>query len=198
MTLSDGELLARGPALIQPFDRRRVQPASYDLVLHEELQVPSLEGYLTAVDLRKHNPRDLLKPVRIQGSFELPPGGCVLGSTQETVTCPGDLVARVEGKSSLGRLFLAVHITAGWIDSGFTGQITLEIVNHGPWVVVLWPGMPIAQINFAKLSQPCLIPYGSPTLGSHYQGQKGPTPAAGKRNESSNEVQERVESTLDR
>jgi len=195
MTLSDGELLTRGPSLIQPFDRRRVQPASYDLILHEELQVPSKGG---TVDLRKHDPWSLLEPVRIQGGFELPPGGCVLGSTQETVTCPEDLVARVEGKSSLGRLFLAVHITAGWIDSGFTGQITLEIVNHGPWGVVLWPGMPIAQLNFAKLSQPCVVPYGSPTLGSHYQGQKGPTPAAGKRNESANEVQEGVESALDR
>ena len=114
------------------------------------------------------------------------------------MACPSDLVARVEGKSSLGRLFMAVHVTAGWIDSGFTGQITLEIVNHGPWVVVLWPGMPIAQINFARLTRPCLTPYGTPALGSHYQNQKGATSAVGKRDEASHQIQKRVESEVDR
>jgi dCTP deaminase len=198
MILSDGELLVRGYSLIHPFDPKRVQPASYDLTLHEDLQVPPAVRYSTTIDLRKHNPRDFMRPVRIQEEFELPPGGCILGSTQERISCPEDLVARVEGKSSLGRLFLAVHVTAGWIDSGFTGQVTLEIVNHGPWVVVLWPGMPIAQINFVTLSQSCLKPYGSPGLGSHYQGQTGPTPASGKRDETAHEVQEGVESTVDR
>lgn len=187
MILSDNDLLVLGPSLLHPFSPLRVQPASYDLILHEDLQVPGKAW--NPVDLRKHSPRDLMRSVRIESKgFELQPGECVLGSTQETVSCPVDLVARVEGKSSLGRLFLAVHVTAGWIDSGFTGQVTLEIVNHGPWVVVLWPGMPIAQINFAKLNQPCCKPYGTPGLGSHYQGQQGPTPAAGKRDEASQQI----------
>lgn len=196
--LSDGDLLVRGPALIQPFDAKQVQPASYDLTLHESILVPSLAGYNREVDLRKHNPRDLLESRQIQNEYKLLPGKCLLVSTQETVFCPLDLVARVEGKSSLGRLFLAVHVTAGWIDSGFTGQVTLEIVNHGPWVIVLWPGMPIAQINFGSLTQPCLTPYGTPGLGSHYQGQRGPTSASGNRNEVSDKVQEGTEPTLGR
>ena len=196
MILSDGDLLKLGPSLLDPFNPERVQPASYDLALHKKLQVPSV-GH--TVDLRKHNPRKLSEAVCIpHHGFELYPGRCVLGSTQETVACPSDLVARVEGKSSLGRLFLAVHVTAGWIDSGFTGQITLEIVNHGPWVVVLWPGMPISQINFAHLTQPCRTPYGTPSLGSHYQGQMGPTPAVGNRDAAPHQIQEGVESKMDR
>lgn len=113
--------------------------------------------------------------------FELRPDQAILGCTTEIVRCPLDLSARIEGKSSLGRLFLAVHITAGVIDAGFKGQITLEIVNHGPWNIVLYPGMPIAQLSYWTLTSPVEIPYGSSRLGSHYLGQMGPTPASGKR-----------------
>jgi dCTP deaminase len=87
-------------------------------------------------------------------------------------------MARVEGKSTLGRIFLAVHITAGFIDPGFNGKITLEVVNHGPWNLVLWPGMKIAQISFSKMSKECSKPYGSLGLKSHYQGQNGVTAAS--------------------
>ncbi len=180
--LPDSELLSRGSRLIDPFNPECVQPGSYDLALHHEIGVPTSTHLGQSVDLRRHNPKEFVTKEKIFSvGYELVPGACVLGSTIETVRCPDDCVARVEGKSSLGRLFLAVHVTAGFIDPGFQGQVTLEIANHGPWVVILWPGMPIAQINFAHLLSPCAKPYGSAGLGSHYQGQKGPTPAAGKR-----------------
>jgi dCTP deaminase len=113
--------------------------------------------------------------------YELHPRQSVLACTEEVVRCPLDLSARIEGKSSLGRLFMAVHITAGVIDAGFHGQVTLEIVNHGPWTIVLWPSMPIAQVNYFQMTGPCEVPYGSKKLGSHYLGQRGPTPASGRR-----------------
>lgn len=184
MTMPDAELLQRGVTLIEPFDAGMVQPASYDLGLDSTLLVPVKELCGSAVDLRKNNPKRLTTATTIGvDGFELQPGACVLGSTLELIHCPTDYVARVEGKSSLGRLFMTVHVTAGFIDPGFSGQVTLEIVNHGPWTIILWPGMRIAQVNFAEMSSPCLKPYGSPGLGSHYQGQKGPTPSAGNRND---------------
>jgi dCTP deaminase len=180
-TFTDSEILAIASKLISPFDASKVQPASYDLALHPDIRVLSTAAGAT-VDLRTDDPSLLSYPAEIEPEgYHLRPGECVLGSTIESVRCPIDCVARVEGKSSLGRIFLAVHVTAGFVDPGFEGQITLEIVNHSPWNLVLWPGMPIAQINFARTSGPCARPYGSSGLGSHYQGQRGPTPAAGKR-----------------
>jgi len=187
MVYPDSEFIKHGESLITPFDPKRVQPASYDLSLYEELLVPKPVGPTgtrpvnRVVDLREDNPKKLIESVKIKDRYELIPGACVLGSTVETVHCPTNAAARVEGKSSLGRLFLAVHVTAGFIDPGFNGQVTLEIVNHGPWTVVLWTGMPIAQINFSTLLYTCDRPYGSPVLDSHYQGQRGPTAAAGER-----------------
>lgn len=177
--ISDRTLRLEGPHWIQPFDVRLVQPSSYDLTLSSDLLVPNP---YKRIDLRVDEPRDHMKPVSFTDEYELHPGSCVLGSTIETVTCPLHLTSRIEGKSSIGRLFVSVHITAGVIDSGWHGQLTLEIVNHGPWTVVLWPGMPIAQLSFMKLEGKCEVPYGSGKLKSHYQNQVGPVASAGKRN----------------
>jgi dCTP deaminase len=132
----------------------------------------------------------MMKAVKIGDGYELMPGACIIASTSEVIRCPNDIAARVEGKSSLGRLFLSVHVTAGWIDPGWVGQVTLEVVNHGAWSIMLWPGMKIAQVNFTRMSAPCAVPYGSPQLKSHYQGQMGPQPAVGRR---SSEAEGRVQ-----
>lgn len=175
--LCDSDLIARSEELITPFNPGCVQPSSYDLALGPELLVPR-PG--CRVDLRSDEPGDSMDRLEF-AEYVLRPGSCVLGSTTETVRCPEDLSARIEGKSSLGRLFMAVHITAGVIDAGFVGQVTLEIVNHGPWDIVLWAGMKIAQVSYIPLSRRCAVPYGSERLGSHYLGQSGPTPSAGRR-----------------
>ena len=182
--LPDHEIRALGTRLIDPFDPERVQPASYDLTLANEILLPRQEsdGYggeiptRGVIDLKDYDPDRYLERFTID-RFQLLPGKCILGSTVETLRVPDDLVARVEGKSSIGRLFLTAHVTAGFIDSGFQGQVTLEICNLGPWRVLLYPGMRIAQVNFTTLTYPCERPYGSPGLGSHYQGQQGPTAA---------------------
>jgi dCTP deaminase len=174
--LPDHEILRMGHTLIEPFDERCVQPASYDLTLHPDALTPPLTT--TTIDLRVDKPREVMTRVSLSDGLTLPPGACLLASTVEIVHCPVDIVARVEGKSSLGRLFLAVHVTAGWVDAGWHGQITLEVVNHGPWTIRLWAGMKIAQVNFTRMASPCAVPYGSPQLGSHYQAQIGPTAAA--------------------
>jgi dCTP deaminase len=110
-------------------------------------------------------------------SFMLHPGEFVLGSTLERVAVPTDLVARVEGKSSLGRLGLVIHSTAGFIDAGFDGHVTLELANLANLPITLYPGMKIGQISFIKMTSPAEKPYGSGAKGSKYQGQRGPTPS---------------------
>jgi dCTP deaminase len=110
-------------------------------------------------------------------SFMLHPGEFVLGSTLERVGVPTDLVARVEGKSSLGRLGLVIHSTAGFIDAGFDGHVTLELANLANLPITLYPGMKIGQISFIKMTSPAEKPYGSGAKGSKYQGQRGPTPS---------------------
>ncbi|OPZ38214.1 MAG: Deoxycytidine triphosphate deaminase [Synergistetes bacterium ADurb.BinA166] len=177
MILSDTDLKKRGASIVEPFDPECVQPSSYDVALEGHLAIP--KPY-SRIDLRTDEPRDRMVFEKFT-EFELHPRQAVLACTQEVVRVPHDLSARVEGKSSLGRLFLSVHITAGVLDAGFEGQVTLEIVNHGPWTIVMWPGMKIAQISFFKMTSVCETPYGSGKLGSHYLGQKGPTPAAGRR-----------------
>jgi len=179
--LPDHEILRLRTTLIEPFDEKCVQPASYDLTLHPEALAPPATRFSRTIDLRTDHPLDAMRPVTIGDGFDLLPGACLIASTEEYIYCPSDIVARVEGKSSLGRLFLAVHVTAGWVDAGWRGQITLEVVNHGPWSVRLWAGMKIAQVNFTRMASPCAVPYGSPQLGSHYQAQEGPTAAVGKR-----------------
>lgn len=178
--LSDRDIKIYGSDLVDPFNDRSVQPSSYDLSLNNDFLFPRTDEADLKVDLRIDSPADLM----IKNDADeiwLQPGGCVLGSTIEVVKCPINLSARVEGKSSLGRLFLAVHVTAGVIDAGWEGQITLEIVNHGPWSIKLWKGMKIAQVSYFTLTTECDTPYGSSKLGSHYQGQMETTAAAGKR-----------------
>lgn len=179
--LPDHEIHKLGSQLIEPFDPKCVQPASYDLSLHPEVLAPPNTRFSEVVDLRKDDPRSLMRPVSLREGYELLPGACLIASTAEVIHCAADVAARVEGKSSLGRLFLAVHVTAGWLDPGWSGQVTLEMVNHGPWSIVLWSGMKIAQVNFMRMSSACVRPYGSSGLGSHYQNQRGPTAAIGKR-----------------
>lgn len=181
--LPDYIIRSYGSDLIEPFQPSSVQPASYDLMLDGVIRVPSQhETPLNSMDLRRHQPSDQMRVETIaKEGFRLEPKECILGSTVEVIKVPSDLSARVEGKSSLGRVFLAIHVTAGFIDPGFQGQITLEIVNLGPWSVTLWPGMKIAQVSFSQMVAPARNPYGTKDLGSHYQGQTGPTPASGNR-----------------
>jgi dCTP deaminase len=175
--LSDREILARGPDLIKPFAEGRVQPSSYDLSLSDSFALPHLG---VRIDLRDDDPSKCMTIIRAN-EFIILPGESILGCTQEIVECPQDLSARVEGKSSLGRLFLAIHVTAGVVDAGFRGQITLEIVNHGPWEIVLYEGMKIAQLSYFTMTSPSQTLYGSSRLKSHYNMQMGATPAKGKR-----------------
>lgn len=181
MFLPDSELLRLGPSMIHPFDPGRVQPASYDLTLAPQLLVPVQKS--GPMDLRVDSPADHMLPILMSASepFDIAPHQCVLGATTEVVHCPNDHVISVEGKSSLARMFLVPHVAAGWIDPGFKGQVTLEIVNFGPWVIRLYPGMAIAQMNVMPLTSPVRWPYGSVGLGSHYQGQLGPTASSGRR-----------------
>lgn len=180
-TLSDHEIISNvnsGHIKIEPFNEEMVQPASYDLTLDSEILVPTPSSIPYRMDLRSTKPADLLVGCSIEDGFELTPGGCILASTKESIGVPSNVVSRIEGKSTLGRIFLSVHITAGFIDPGFEGKLTLEVVNHGPWRIVLWPGMKIAQVSFSWMSEESSKPYGSPELKSHYQGQGRVTAAS--------------------
>ena len=180
MILSDVDLRKRQAIdrLLDPFDDSLVQPASVDVRLGHRFQVqvaPRLPTF-DAIDPRagaKGTWREVVaegdKPMRLR------PESFALGHTVETVTVPDDLCAEIRGKSSLGRLGLLIHATAGFLDPGFVGQVTLELANVGRETILLWPGMAIAQVSFAQLSTSAERPYGSPGLGSHYQGQTGPT-----------------------
>jgi dCTP deaminase len=172
--LSDGtirRLVAEGRVLIDPWDEAMVQPASIDLRLGTSFRVFH-NHRITAIDLADP-PRNLTELVEVDDdeSFVIHPGEFVLGRTQEHVELPDDIVARIEGKSSLGRLGLIVHATAGFVDPGFKGTLTLEITNLTRVPIILWPGKPIAQLSFMALDQPAERPYGHPELGSHYHGQ---------------------------
>ena len=180
MVLTDSDFKRLNTKLIEPFNPKLVQPSSYDLTLFGEFLTPSSSSKYSRIDLRTNKPQDYLTKVNFTETY-LSPGECLLGSTNEIVKCPRNLTARVDGKSSIGRLFMAVHVTAGVIDAGWEGQITLEIVNHSPWEIVLWAGMPIAQLSYFELTGDCEVPYGSPELGSHYLGQRGPTAPVGER-----------------
>ena len=172
--LSDGtirRLVAEGHVLIDPWDEAMVQPASVDLRLGTSFRVFH-NHRITAIDLAEP-PRNLTELVEVEDdeSFVIHPGEFVLGRTQEHVELPDDIVARIEGKSSLGRLGLIVHATAGFVDPGVKGTLTLEITNLTRVPIILWPGKPIAQLSFMALDQPAERPYGHPDLGSHYHGQ---------------------------
>lgn len=183
MLLSDQDLrraLNSRQLHIRPFDPQSVQPASIDLQLGHSFQVyrPTDEP----VDPHRSPPQPVLYQCDTGQIFTLRPGQFVLGTTQETVTLSSSVAARLEGKSSLGRLGLQTHATAGFIDPGFSGQITLELSNLGPWPVQLRAGMPIAQLCVYSLSSQAERPYGHPDLGSRYQHQLGATPSRYHRN----------------
>jgi dCTP deaminase len=172
--LSDGtirRLVAEGHIRIEPWDDGMVQPASVDLRLGSSFRVFH-NHRATAIDLADP-PTHLTEHVTVEEgqSFVIHPGEFVLGRTEESVELPDDVVARIEGKSSLGRLGLIVHATAGFVDPGFSGTLTLEITNLTRVPIVLWPGLPIAQLSFMALDRPAERPYGHPELGSHYHGQ---------------------------
>lgn len=159
---------------IEPFDPELVQPASIDVRLDNVIRpmIGGPEPVDPAEDLDYMFGRVTIPD---GGSYVLQAGGFALASTYESVTLPADLVARVEGKSSLARLGLLVHVTAGFVDPSFSGQVTLELSNLTPRPWLLRPGMKIAQLAFEQLTSPAERPYGVDGTGSHYQGQRGPT-----------------------
>lgn len=178
MLLSDRDIRAQidsGRVRLDPWEPAMVQPSSVDVRLDRYFRLFDNHKY-PVIDPAQEQP-DLTRLVEVeQGeSFVLHPGEFVLGSSFEQVTLPDDIAARVEGKSSLGRLGLLTHATAGFVDPGFTGHVTLELSNVATLPIVLHPGMKIGQLCFFQLSSPAEHPYGSDTRGSHYQGQRGPT-----------------------
>ena len=180
MILSDRDILERlkrGDLVVDPLDDPdvQVQPASVDLRLGSEFLV-FRSPHIPFIDPRDAAAPDLMERIALEpgGAFVLHPGEFVLGTTLERVRIPPDLVARVEGRSSLGRLAVVVHATAGFIDPGFEGHITLELSNLGRVPVALRPGMRVSQIVLHEMRSPALRPYGSPGRGSKYQGQQGP------------------------
>src|SRR5919199_3630830 len=177
MLLSDRDIraeVAAGRVVVDPWDAELVQPSSVDVRLDRYFRAFNNSQY-THIDpaLQQDDLTTLVEP-KGDDPFVLHPGEFVLGSTLETVTLPDDLAGRLEGKSSLGRLGLLTHSTAGVIDPGFTGHITLELSNVATLPIKLWPGIKIGQLFFFRLSSPAEQPYGT-LAGSRYQGQRGPT-----------------------
>ncbi|WP_106819782.1 dCTP deaminase [Janibacter massiliensis] len=178
MLLSDRDIRAEveaGRVGLDPWDASMIQPSSVDVRLDKFFRLFDNHKY-PVIDPAEDQP-ELTRLVEVDPAdgFVLHPGEFVLGSTLEQVTLPDDLAARVEGKSSLGRLGLLTHATAGFVDPGFSGHVTLELSNVATLPIMLWPGMKIGQLCFFRLSSPAEHPYGSKQYGSHYQGQRGPT-----------------------
>jgi dCTP deaminase len=180
LVLSDrsirGEIEA-GRIVIEPYDPDQIQPSSVDVRVDRRFRVFHNARY-PYIDVRQPMD-DLTELVEVTGDepFILHPGEFVLGQTLETVTLPDDLVARLEGKSSLGRLGLLIHSTAGFVDSGFSGNLTLELSNVANLPITIYQGMPIGQISFMRMDGPVERPYGSREAHSKYQGQAEPTPS---------------------
>ena len=180
MVLSDrtiARLLDEGRILIDPYDESLLQPSSVDVRVDRFFRVFHNARY-PYIDVREPQ-EDLTELVEIDDErpFILHPGEFVLGSTLERIVLPDDLVARLEGKSSLGRLGLLIHSTAGFIDPGWDGHVTLELSNVANLPVTIYPEMKIGQISFVQLTEPAETPYGSGEIGSKYKGQEGPTPS---------------------
>jgi len=169
------EEMQAGRLVLAPFDTTEIQPASVDIRLDRSFRVFRNSRY-AFIDVRKPMD-DLTELVEVADDdpFILHPGEFVLGSTLECLTLPDDIVARVEGKSSLGRLGLLVHATAGYVDPGWHGHLTLELSNVANLPITLYYGMKIGQLSFERMSTPVERPYGSAALGSKYQGQRLPT-----------------------
>jgi dCTP deaminase len=176
--LSDRDILAEIKAdriRVEPYDETMIQPSSIDFRLDRYFRVFENHRYPHIDPAADQS--DLTRVVEPEGDepFILHPGEFVLGSTHEVVSLPDDIAARVEGKSSLGRLGLLTHATAGFVDPGFSGHVTLELANVATLPIKLYPGMKIGQLCFFRLSSPAENPYGSAKYGSRYQGQRGPT-----------------------
>jgi dCTP deaminase len=180
VVLSDRTIKAEisaGRIVIEPYSEALIQPSSIDVRVDSKFRVfhnarypfidvrQEMEGLTELVEIGKEEP------------FILHPGEFVLGQTLERVALPDDLVARLEGKSSLGRLGLLIHSTAGFVDPGFSGHITLELSNVANLPITIYHGMPIGQISFMRMDQPVEHPYGSGEKSSKYQGQDEPTPS---------------------
>ncbi|WNM24218.1 dCTP deaminase [Demequina capsici] len=178
MLLSDRDIRAEiesGRIALDPYEPEMIQPSSIDVRLDRFFRIFENHRY-AVIDPAQEQP-DLTRLVEVEGDapFVLHPGEFVLGSTFESVTLPDDVAARLEGKSSLGRLGLLTHSTAGFIDPGFEGNVTLELSNTATLPIKLWPGMKIGQLCFFRLTSPAEHPYGSDRYGSRYRGQRGPT-----------------------
>ena len=178
MVLSDRtieRLIADGRISIDPYDESLLQPSSLDVRVDRYFRVFHNARY-PYIDVKQPQ-EELTEQVEITDDqpFILHPGEFVLGSTLERVGLPDDLVARLEGKSSLGRLGLLIHSTAGYVDPGWDGYLTLELSNVANLPITIYPGMKIGQISFFRLTTPADMPYGSGEAGSKYQGQRGPT-----------------------
>jgi dCTP deaminase len=184
VVLSDGaikRLIEAGQVVIDPYDEALMQPSSLDVRVDRYFRVFRNSRY-PYIDVREAQ-EELTELVEVdEGPFILHPGEFVLGSTLERIALPDDLVARLEGKSSLGRLGLLIHSTAGFIDPGWDGHVTLELSNVANLPITIYPGMKIGQLSFMQLSEPAERPYGSGGLGSKYQGQRGPTQSRYYRN----------------
>jgi dCTP deaminase len=180
VVLSDvtiARLIAEGRIGIDPYDDGLLQPSSVDVRVDRYFRVFHNARY-PFIDVKQPQ-EELTEEVAIDGDrpFILHPGEFVLGSTLERVSLPDDLVARLAGKSSLGRLGLLIHSTAGFIDPGWDGHVTLELSNVANLPITIYHEMKIGQISFMQLTEPTSTPYGSSSLGSKYQGQRGPTPS---------------------
>lgn len=180
MLLSDRDIRAEiqsGRVQVEPYDQTMIQPSSIDVRLDRYFRV--FENHKYSVIDPSVEQSELTREVEVgpKEFFVLHPGEFVLASTYEVISLPDDLAGRLEGKSSLGRLGLLTHSTAGFIDPGFSGHITLELSNVANLPVKLFPGMKIGQLCLIRLSSPAEHPYGSALYGSRYQGQRGPTPS---------------------
>jgi dCTP deaminase len=180
MLLSDRDIkseIDKKRVVLEPCDLNMIQPSSVDVRLDRLFRTFENHKY-AHIDPAENQP-DLTREVGVASdeAFILHPGEFVLGSTYEVITLPEDIAGRLEGKSSLGRLGLLTHSTAGFIDPGFSGHVTLELSNVATLPIKLWPGMKIGQLALFRLSSPAEHPYGSAVYGSRYQGQRGPTPS---------------------
>jgi dCTP deaminase len=180
MLLSDRDIkseIEKARVVLEPYDANMIQPSSVDVRLDRIFRTFENHKY-AHIDPSENQP-ELTREVTTVGAepFILHPGEFVLGSTYEVITLPDDIAGRLEGKSSLGRLGLLTHSTAGFIDPGFSGHVTLELSNVATLPIKLWPGMKIGQLCLFRLSSPAEHPYGSAIYGSRYQGQRGPTPS---------------------
>src|SRR6201999_3306955 len=180
MLLSDRDIRAEIAAerlRVEPWEPDLVQPSSVDVRLDQFFRVFNNSQYTHIDPSQQQDDLTALVEPKEGDPFVLHPGEFVLGSTLEVVTLPDDLAGRLEGKSSLGRLGLLTHSTAGFIDPGFSGHITLELSNVANLPITLWPGTKIGQLCILRLTSPAENPYGSASVGSKYQGQRGPTPS---------------------